>query len=97
MPKSLPTRDSQVHIRMSTTATGRDHIRREILVGGISNTIFNGLAAWLLMKNSPDLRWGGEHEQALSHPVSHQAYRLAPFFVTFRWDELLEGKGNRAR
>jgi hypothetical protein len=46
---------------MSTTATGRDHIRHEILVGGISNAVFNGLSAWLLLKNGPALLWGGKH------------------------------------
>jgi hypothetical protein len=46
---------------MNATATGNDHIRHEILVCGISNTLFNGLSAWLLMKNGPALRWEGEH------------------------------------
>lgn len=46
---------------MNATATASDHIRHEILVCGISNTLFNGLSAWLLMKNGPALRWQGDH------------------------------------
>lgn len=50
---------------MSTTAIGRDHIRHEVLVSGISNAIFNGLSAWLLIKNGPDLRWASQHSFAV--------------------------------
>jgi hypothetical protein len=46
---------------MSITATGNDHIRHEILVCGGSNTLFNGLSAWFLIKSGPGLHWGGEH------------------------------------
>jgi hypothetical protein len=94
MPKSLPTRDSQVHIRMSTTATGRDHIRREILVGGISNTIFNGLAAWLLMKNGPDLRWGGEHSFVVDIIATGL---LLPFIVALIVIPLQRSKLNKGK
>ncbi|MDE0952248.1 MAG: hypothetical protein OSA45_13330 [Halioglobus sp.] len=45
---------------MSTAITAVSHIRHEILVCGISNAIFNGLSAWLLLKNGPDLRWSGD-------------------------------------
>ena len=37
------------------------HLRKEALVGGLSNAFFNGLIAWLLMKNGPDLAWTGQH------------------------------------
>ena len=50
---------------MDSAATGRAHIRHEILGSGISNTIFNGLIAWLLLRSSPALRWGGEHSFAV--------------------------------
>ena len=46
---------------MSGSTNARDHLKHEILVGGISNTIFNGLIAWLLLKSGPALAWGGEH------------------------------------
>jgi hypothetical protein len=47
---------------MSGSASfSRDHLRHEILVCGISNAIFNGLSAWLLLKSGPALGWGGEH------------------------------------
>tara|TARA_R110001599_G_scaffold353880_1_gene601946 strand:- start:54092 stop:54589 length:498 start_codon:yes stop_codon:yes gene_type:complete len=42
-------------------SAARHHLRREVLVGGISNTVFNGLLAWLLLKSGPALAWGGEH------------------------------------
>jgi hypothetical protein len=41
------------------------HLKHEVLVGGISNTIFNGLIAWLLLRNGPALAWGGEHSFAV--------------------------------
>ena len=50
---------------MSATEAGSDHLRREVLVCGISNAIFNGLGVWLLKKNGPDLRWGGENSFAV--------------------------------
>ena len=46
---------------MSESTEARSHLRHEVLVGGISNTIFNGLIAWLLLKSGPALAWGGEH------------------------------------
>lgn len=48
-------------IQMNSSTTDMDHIRHEILVCGISNAFFNGLSAWLLLKNVPELRWSGEH------------------------------------
>jgi len=41
------------------------HLKHEVLVGGISNTVFNGLIAWLLLRNGPALAWGGEHSFAV--------------------------------
>ena len=46
---------------MSKSTSAREHIRHEVLVGGISNTIFNGLIAWLLLKSGPALAWGGDN------------------------------------
>lgn len=48
-----------------SAAYGRDHLRHEILVGGISNTVFNGLIAWLLLRSGPNLEWGGKHSFAV--------------------------------
>ena len=42
-----------------------NHLKHEVLVGGISNTVFNGLIAWLLLRNGPALAWGGEHSFAV--------------------------------
>jgi len=50
---------------MYSSATGNAHIRHEVLVSGISNTVFNGVIAWLLLKNGPALRWSGEHSFAV--------------------------------
>ena len=41
------------------------HLRHEALVGGESNAFFNGLIAWLLLRNGPALAWGGEHSFAV--------------------------------
>ena len=49
---------------MSASAA-RDHLRHEVLIGGVSNAIFNGLIAWLLLKSGPALAWGGAHSFAL--------------------------------
>lgn len=50
---------------MNMAATGSAHIRHEVLISGISNTLFNGVIAWLLLKSSPTLRWSGEHSFAV--------------------------------
>lgn len=44
---------------MTTSTAG--HLRHETLVGGLSNAIFNGLVAWLLLRGGSALSWGGEH------------------------------------
>lgn len=46
---------------MSDANSGGNHIQHEILVCGASNTVFNGLSAWLLMKGGPSLQWSGDH------------------------------------
>ena len=51
-------------VEMSQDAA-HQHLKHEVLVGGISNAIFNGLIAWLLMRNGPALAWGGEHSFAV--------------------------------
>jgi hypothetical protein len=51
-------------VEMSRLAA-RQHLRHEVLIGGISNAIFNGLIAWLLLRNGPPLAWGGEHSFAV--------------------------------
>ncbi|RLQ23546.1 hypothetical protein DWB85_03065 [Seongchinamella sediminis] len=37
------------------------HLKHEMLVGGISNAIANGLIAWLILRGGPDLTWSGQH------------------------------------
>ncbi len=37
------------------------HLKHEVLVSGLSNTVFNGLIAWLLLRTGPALAWSGEH------------------------------------
>jgi hypothetical protein len=44
---------------MSMSVKG--HLAKEALIGGVSNAIFNGWIAWLLMRNGPDLLWTGKH------------------------------------
>lgn len=47
------------------TDTAKSHLKHEVLVGGISNTFFNGVIAWLLLRHGPALAWGGEHSFAV--------------------------------
>ncbi len=54
-------------------------IRHETLVSGISNTIFNGLIAWLLLRAGSNLTLGGEHNFAID--IAATAFIL-PFIVT---------------
>jgi glucose-6-phosphate-specific signal transduction histidine kinase len=44
---------------------GKKHLQHEAWVGGISNAFFNGIIAWLLLRSSPPLTWGGEHSFAV--------------------------------
>ncbi len=39
--------------------TAKAHLKHEALVGGVSNTVFNGLIAWLLLKGGGALTWSG--------------------------------------
>lgn len=43
----------------------RKHLRHEVLVGGVSNMLFNGVIAWLLLRNGPALAWGGQNSFAV--------------------------------
>jgi hypothetical protein len=43
------------------TKEARQLLRHEVLVGGISNAVFNGGIAWWLLKDGPALAWSGEH------------------------------------
>jgi hypothetical protein len=43
------------------TAAAKKHLQHEVLVCGVSNTIFNGLIAWLLLRSGSALGWGGEN------------------------------------
>lgn len=43
------------------TAQATDHLKHEALVGGITNTFFNGLIAWLLLKGGAALTWTGDN------------------------------------
>ena len=54
-------------------------IRRETLVSGLSNTLFNGLIAWLLLRTGSNLTLTGEHSYAID--VMATAFIL-PFIVT---------------
>lgn len=77
---------------MDSAATGQAHIRDEILGSGISNTIFNGVIAWLLLRNSPALHWGGEHSFAVD--VIATSF-LLPLIVALIVIPLQRGKLNK--
>ena len=55
------------------------HIRRECTVNGLSNTLFNGLIAWLLLKGGADLTLGGENSFAVDLLATGF---ILPFIVT---------------
>ena len=57
----------------------KTHIRKEILIGGISNMIFNGLIAWLLLRGGEPLGWTGAGN--FTGDVLATAFIL-PFIVT---------------
>lgn len=56
----------------------RNQFRHEVLVSGISNTIFNGLIAWLLLRGGSNLTLGGEHSYIID--IIATAF-LLPFIV----------------
>jgi hypothetical protein len=76
------------------TSTPAQHIKHEILVGGVSNTVFNGVIAWLLLRSGPALAWGGEHSFAVD--VIATAFIL-PFIVALIVIPLQRGKLNRGK
>lgn len=43
------------------TAQARKHLKREALIGGTSNAVFNGLIAWWLLKAGSALAWSGKN------------------------------------
>lgn len=73
---------------------GKSHLRHEVLVGGISNTIFNGIIAWLLLRNGPSLAWGGEHSFVVD--VIATAL-LLPLIVALIVIPLQRGKLNKGK
>lgn len=42
-----------------------EHLKKEAWISGVSNTLFNGIIAWLLLGSGPALAWGGQHSFAL--------------------------------
>lgn len=44
---------------------GIAHLKKEAWIGGLSNAVFNGLIAWLLIRSGPALTWGGAHSFAV--------------------------------
>jgi hypothetical protein len=77
---------------MSATAAGSDHLRREVLVCGISNAIFNGLGVWMLKKNGPELGWGGDNSFAVDIIATGL---LLPFIVALIVIPLQRSKLNK--
>ena len=73
---------------------GKKHLKHEALVGGVSNTIFNGVIAWLLLKSGPALAWGGEHSFVVD--VIATAL-LLPLIVALIVIPLQRGKLNKGK
>jgi hypothetical protein len=60
------------------SVTARRHLQHEALVGGVSNTLFNGLIAWWLLSGGPALAWWGQHSFGID--ILATAF-LLPFIV----------------
>jgi hypothetical protein len=43
------------------TVQAKDHLKHEARVSGITNALFNGLFAWLLLKGGAALTWTGDN------------------------------------
>jgi hypothetical protein len=56
----------------------RNHLKHEVIVGGGSNTLFNGLIAWWLLKDGDALSWGGSNSFVVD--IFATAF-LLPFIV----------------
>lgn len=65
------------------------HLKHEVLVGGISNTVFNGLIAWLLLRSGPDLGFGNIAGDVIATAL------LLPFIVALIVIPLQRGKMNK--
>ena len=77
---------------MSSVENSSGHILHEVWVCGGSNTIFNGLSAWLLMKGGASLQWSGDHSFAVD--VVATAF-LLPLIVAFIVIPLQRSKLNK--
>lgn len=47
------------------TEDSRSHLFHEAVVGGVSNTVFNGLIAWLMLRGGPPMAWSGAQSFAI--------------------------------
>jgi hypothetical protein len=74
---------------MATDA--KKHLQHEVLVGGVSNTIFNGLIAWLLLKSGPGLGWGDFSGDIIATAL------ILPFIVALIVIPLQRGKMNKGK
>jgi len=76
------------------SADAKAHLKHEVLVGGISNTIFNGLIAWLLLRGGSSLAWSGEHSFVVD---IFATALLLPFIVALIVIPLQRGKMNKGK
>jgi hypothetical protein len=74
---------------MATDA--KKHLHHEVLVGGVSNTFFNGLIAWLLLKSGPALGWGNFSGDIIATAL------ILPFIVALIVIPLQRGKMNKGK
>jgi hypothetical protein len=70
---------------------GKEHLKHEALVGGVSNTIFNGLIAWLLLRSGPALGWGNFSGDIIATAL------LLPFIVALIVIPLQRSKMNKGK
>jgi hypothetical protein len=77
---------------MIATPAGSSHLRREVLVSGISNAIINGLGVWWLKKDGPVLGWEGANSFAVDIIATGL---LLPFIVALIVIPLQRSKLNK--
>ncbi|MDX1735120.1 MAG: hypothetical protein R3228_12165 [Halioglobus sp.] len=70
------------------------HLKKEALVGGVSNALFNGVIAWLLLRGGSPLAWGGEHSFVVD--IVATAFIL-PFIVALIVIPLQRGKVKKGK
>ena len=72
-----------------TPDTTARYLRIESIIGGVSNAFFNGVIAWLMLRNAPDRTWSGSTSFAADMVITGF---LLPFIVALIVIPIQRGK-----